>query len=270
MNCHICQTPANESFRTQVLFKYDVRYYRCPDCGFIQTEEPYWLREAYESAITSLDLGLVSRNLLWAPAVEAIIRKWFPPEGPFLDYGGGYGMFVRMMRDRGFPFVRQDNYCENLFAVHFDLTDQPPGQTFELITAFEVFEHLVDPVATVEQMLRLGKSILFTTELVPHPGVTPETWRYFIPETGQHVSLFTKESLHRLAERFHLQLFTEGKDLHLLTGRPADSKWLRWFTDPRKANLYNYFHPLRVHSLLNDDLKTAYTHLKKAPHEDAH
>jgi hypothetical protein len=49
-------------FTTRVLNKYDVKYYRCMDTGFIQTEEPYWLADAYSSAITKLDVGMVFRN----------------------------------------------------------------------------------------------------------------------------------------------------------------------------------------------------------------
>ncbi|MFC5413007.1 class I SAM-dependent methyltransferase [Larkinella bovis] len=269
MTCHICDTPSNESFLVKVLFKYDVTYYRCRECGFIQTETPYWLPEAYESAITSLDLGLVSRNLLWAPTVEAIIRKWFRPEGPFLDYGGGYGLFVRIMRDRGFPFIRQDQYCENLFAKHFDITDQPENQTYELVTAFEVFEHLPDPVGTIEQMLQAGKSILFSTKLLPDPNVTPETWWYFIPETGQHVSLYSLDSLRRLAQRFRLQLYSDGRDLHLMTAKDIDPTWFRWFTDPRKVRLFNRFHGYPTPSLLDSDFQKVYDSLKKQPLTDA-
>ncbi len=45
-------------FTAKVLGKYDVQYYQCVITGFIQTEEPYWLEEAYSSAITKLDIGL--------------------------------------------------------------------------------------------------------------------------------------------------------------------------------------------------------------------
>ena len=59
MNCKICNTPSVEFVTKQVLTKYNVKYYRCSSCQFIQTEEPYWLDEAYNKAITKLDIGLV-------------------------------------------------------------------------------------------------------------------------------------------------------------------------------------------------------------------
>ena len=50
-------------FTAKVLNQYDVKYYRCNDTGFIQTENPYWLPEAYSDAITKLDIGLPYRNI---------------------------------------------------------------------------------------------------------------------------------------------------------------------------------------------------------------
>ncbi len=50
-------------------------------------------------------------------------------------------MFVRLMRDNGFDFYRSDRQCENLFAKGFEASlDVSPS--YELLTAFEVFEHL--------------------------------------------------------------------------------------------------------------------------------
>ena len=49
--------------------KYDVKYFLCGNCGFVFTEEPYWLNEAYKSAINISDTGIVTRkNLSTTPA----------------------------------------------------------------------------------------------------------------------------------------------------------------------------------------------------------
>jgi len=36
------------------------------------------------------------------------------PDGIFLDYAAGYGLFVRLMRDAGYNFRWSDLYCQNL------------------------------------------------------------------------------------------------------------------------------------------------------------
>jgi 2-polyprenyl-3-methyl-5-hydroxy-6-metoxy-1,4-benzoquinol methylase len=199
-----------------VLGKYDVKYFKCDACDFIQTEEPYWLGEAYGNAITQLDLGLVYRNEYLSSVVTTIINSFFNTGTQFLDYGGGYGLFVRMMRDRGFEFYRQDIYCENLFAKYFDITDLPPSSKFDMLTAFEVFEHLPEPIAEMKKMLSYSDTILFTTELQPAEPNALKNWWYFTPETGQHVSLYSRKSLNKLAEKFNLHLLSHN-NLHLLS-----------------------------------------------------
>jgi 2-polyprenyl-3-methyl-5-hydroxy-6-metoxy-1,4-benzoquinol methylase len=223
MKCKICDGTVRELFVKKVLRKHDVAYFQCSVCRFIQTEEPYWLGEAYKSAIAQLDVGLVWRAERLTPIVSSLIRTFFPDRGArFLDYGGGYGLFVRMMRDRGFDFYRQDRHCENIFADRFDLTDLPAGSKFAMVTAFEVVEHLPDPVAELESMLQLSDTILLTTELQPENAAALSGWRYFAPETGQHISLLHRDSLAALARRLGLHVLTR-KDIHLLskTGRSA-------------------------------------------------
>ena len=63
MDCTLCTAPMNPFAEATVLNKYPVSYFKCSACGFIQTEEPYWLAEAYSDAIGKSDVGLVKRNL---------------------------------------------------------------------------------------------------------------------------------------------------------------------------------------------------------------
>ena len=240
MNCPICTSASSPYCTVRVLNKYDVQYYRCGKCQFIYTEPPYWLDEAYSSAITRLDIGLVQRNELMAPLVQAVITKWYNPDAQFVDYGGGYGMLVRMMRDRGFDFYRQDIYCDNLYAESFDIADVSPFRA-ELLTAFEVFEHLVDPAAELEKMLALSDTILFSTTVQPTADVSPESWWYFLPEIGQHVSLYSRASLQALADRFGLNYCWNEQNIHLFTKKTVSNRLFKLITHPRLVNRYNSF-----------------------------
>jgi len=216
MECKICLSEAAPFATAQVLNKYAVRYFRCVQCGAVQTEHPFWHDAAYSSAITLSDLGLVSRNVTLARTSRVIIKLCFRADGTFVDYGGGYGLFVRLMRDHGFNFFRYDRYCENLFARGFD-ADLVQTRRCELVTAFEVFEHLVDPLATIEEMLSFSDNILFSTLLIPDHCPKPGDWWYYGLEHGQHVLLYTAKALAVIAKRHGLFLYSKNNELHLLT-----------------------------------------------------
>jgi len=53
MKCKICGQKAYEFSNARILRKYDVRYWYCSKCGFLLTDEPYWLEEAYSFPLTS-------------------------------------------------------------------------------------------------------------------------------------------------------------------------------------------------------------------------
>ncbi|GAB6060115.1 hypothetical protein JCM31598_32320 [Desulfonatronum parangueonense] len=206
-------------FQALILGKYHVDYGRCPGCGLIQTETPYWLPEAYDQAVSAQDVGLVRRNMELSARLQDIILSHFDSRGRFLDYAGGYGLMVRMMRDAGFDFHRHDPLCANIFAQGFEIPELA-GKRFELITTFELLEHLQEPVREVHRLLEHADSLLFSTRL--QPDQTPksaEDWWYFWPQTGQHITFYTLSALQILAEKTNSQLHSDGTALHLLTRR---------------------------------------------------
>lgn len=216
MYCHVCSRPADYFARDKVLGKHPVAYYRCSSCGFIQTEEPYWFDEAYAEAITGSDVGLVSRNMRLSQITQSVIRTCFNPRGRFLDYAGGYGLLVRLMRDAGYDFRWCDKYCDNLFAGGFEATpDESMG--YELVTAFEVVEHMRNPLEELKGMLAFSRNLLFSTEILPSSAPKPGEWWYYGLDHGQHISFYTLDSLKVLAQTFSLNFFTDGTGLHMFS-----------------------------------------------------
>lgn len=250
MKCKVCSSEANPFATALVLNKYNVEYFRCGNCGIIQTEQPYWFEHAYSTAITRSDLGLVGRNINQSLVCRSIISSFFCGEGKFMDYGGGYGLFVRLMRDYGFDFFRSDKYCENLFAEGFEADMEGKGQ-YELVTAFEVFEHLVQPLETIEEMLTFSNNIIFSTTLIPENNPRPGEWWYYGLEHGQHVVLYTARSLALIAERFDLNLYSKGNDLHLLTKKSISPLLFKAVASRRLGGWLDLFH--KRHSLLEAD-----------------
>jgi len=264
MRCEVCSDNCTLKFETTVLFKHKVKYYQCDNCGLMQTERPYWLPEAYKKAITATDIGLISRNIGTSDKVFDLIAGHFDTGKKFLDYGGGYGILVRLLRDRGLDFYRQDIYCENIFALNHDITDlDDKNLKFEIVTCFEVFEHTYEPVKLMEDLLIYGDNILISTLLIPaRPMTSPDDWWYFSPHTGQHVLFYTEKALRILAEKFSLNLYSNGTDMHFFTRKKFPVNLLEHkngFTDKLKYRIIKFLSPDKKlnSSLIEHDLNIA-------------
>jgi hypothetical protein len=220
--CRICSKTSSKIFRRRILDKHDVDYFQCASCGFIQTEEPYWLKESYLSPINTEDTGIIKRNILLAKRTSTILFFMFDKKGSFLDYGGGYGLFVRLMRDYGFNFYWSDPFTENLFARGFEY-DAAYTKKIELVTSFECFEHFADPMQEIEKMLSISRSIIFSTETFTSGTPDPDHWKYYYFSHGQHISLFSLDSLRYIAKIYDMHLYTNGRSFHLLTRRSLNN-----------------------------------------------
>ena len=216
--------------------KYDVTYHQCESCRFIQTEQPYWLNEAYSSAITHLDIGLLSRNLYLMNEIPRLIDGLFPESKRYLDFGGGYGVFVRLMRDLGYDFYRFDTYCDNIFADFFDIKDTTVKK-FDIVTSFEVFEHLEFPLEEIQKKFEFGDTIIFSTVLIPEQQQDFQKWWYVSPETGQHIAFYDKRTFDEIAKHFSCNYYSNGSNLHILTKKQLDRDKVKNAFFPKKQGL---------------------------------
>jgi len=196
--------------------KYSVEYFQCSHCGYVQTESPFWLEEAYNRPINDVDTGLLMRSYWHRNVTSTLIYILFNHERKFLDFGGGYGIFVRSMRDIGFDFYWQDKHTENLFAKGFEFVESE-NNPVELLTCFETFEHFVEPAVELESLLNISRNILLSTELIPDPLPKPDNWWYYGSEHGQHIGFFQKKTFEYLANKHSLYFYTNGQNIHLFT-----------------------------------------------------
>lgn len=212
----MCGNQLEYVFSHLVLGKYHVKYFVCRNCKLLQTEKPYWLEEAYNSVISVEDTGIMRRNIMLCKIASVIIYFLFQKDGRFIDYGGGRGIFARLMRDVGFDFYWFDKYAENLFARGFEAVK---SNRYLGATVFEVFEHLDEPLTTVEDILSFlsTKNIFFTTTLYGDHVPNPDHWWYYAFETGQHISFYNVKTLHWIAKKYNLNLWSDGRSLHCFT-----------------------------------------------------
>lgn len=217
MNCRICGDSLPLPFANAHLLERDVSYFDCAFCGYVHTEEPTWLDEAYASVMNTSDTGIMARNLSNVFLVLATLATMGCRKSQVVDYAGGYGFLVRLLRDVGIDALWADPYSDNLVARGFEY--QAEARPAAMVTAFEAFEHFVSPIDEMEKMLAIAPNILLTTNVIATPAPQPNDWWYYGLDHGQHIGFYRVQTLRYLADKFGLQLLTDGISTHLFSQR---------------------------------------------------
>ncbi|MDC1043993.1 class I SAM-dependent methyltransferase [Candidatus Pelagibacter ubique] len=212
--CRCCFNIIKEPLFSAELIKKNVNYFECNNCGYVQTEQPYWLKEAYTSAINHSDTGIMSRNLSNVSLVIATLTMMKMRSSLVVDYAGGHGFLVRLLRDFGINALWSDPYCDNLVARGFEYKNEGHAK---LITAFETFEHFTNPCDEISKMLDIAPNILLTTSIIPDPAPKPSDWWYYGQEHGQHIGFYRLRTLQYLANKFGLYLISDGTSRHFFS-----------------------------------------------------
>ena len=223
--CPICMHQMNFIFNAELLNKYNVEYFRCIECELVQTEKPYWLDEAYENAIAVSDTGLLQRNINLSAKMTVLLMLSCLRNYKFLDIAGGFGVFTRLMRDYGFNYFWHDEYCANIFAKGFEINEEV--SLFKVLSAFEVLEHLVDPVSFINNNITNhgAEVLIISTELFRENQVPPKDWWYYSFPTGQHISFYSKRTLNKIAELLDMQ-FYEASGLYIFSRKKIKNIFL--------------------------------------------
>lgn len=200
-----------------------VDYSLCPNCGFCFAPEiSAWPLEQFSDRIYNDQYVLVDPDYVEArPRTNATsLAAMFGDRIngiKHLDYGGGGGLLSKLLGEAGWqsssydPFVNRDTAIESLGP-------------FDLITAFEVFEHVPD----VQQLMATLKSLLAPGGLVMFSTLTSDgeirlgrklTWWYASPRNG-HISLFSRGSLGFLAREHGFQFGSFSPGFHALFTTP--------------------------------------------------
>lgn len=222
LRCKICGADApflgikRGAFRPQ-----DFTVFRCPNCGFAFLGNP-WLdykqiyNEAYyrgKGADPSVDYVFeleeperTIRKYEWKGILEAVGScVALHPDVRWLDFGTGNAGLVRYVRkhaecsiwgyDEG--WVRDQAAKLNIPLLERYQLD-PLENSFDVITAIEVLEHLPDPLAElrrIRSLLKPGGVLFFTTGNAEPYRDKFFRWSYLAPEV--HVGFFEPRTVAR-------------------------------------------------------------------------
>lgn len=209
------------------------RLYRCGNCGLLrQSPLPSWAELAtyYPSEYVSFSDTPENNNWLkkiinssgYRERVDLI--NLFSKEGNWLDVGCGTGEFLKYLQEIGKWNLYGLEPIENVASTAekklgfpiikstFESSTQFKDEFFDVITMWEVIEHLFDPVAAIGKAANLlkpgGVLVMSTPNLnAIDRSVFGDYWAgYDLP---RHLHLFPISVLENICRNFHLGLIQE-------------------------------------------------------------
>lgn len=258
MRCLLCQIPLEK-----YLYKNGYWIYRCPSCRLCETDlnkdytkfvkefysEGYYEGDPTRSAYADYELD--------KPLIVHNMHKFFTfiadrkPSGKLLDVGCAFGYVVEIAKARGYDaygFDPSSFAAGKASALVGTKRIQEgtiaevvyPKANFDVITMFDVFEHLQDPLADMKKLSSLLKTdgliIIATGDTRSIAArMMKRRWTFFIPP--QHIFFFHRNNVTKLLHmaglrpvRWHRvgKWLSLGYVLHLArtTGESKLADWL--------------------------------------------
>ncbi len=195
-----------------------ISYMFCNSCNFCFSPEIYtWQLQDFEKNIYNSEYIIIDPDYIEARPqanTENLISMFphFPKPLRHLDYGGGDGLLAKLLCRSGWNSTSYDPFVNKGVCI------KQIG-TFDLITAFEVFEHVPDAhvlMSNLRTLLAPGGVIIFST-LLSDNQIRPNqklTWWYAAPRNG-HISLFSKKSLQIITKQYGLNFGSFSNAFHI-------------------------------------------------------
>lgn len=190
-----------------------VEYFRCSNCALLFTpafdhwDKPRFVREIYNDEYSRVDPDYVdARPRANAQLIASLLRG--KDDLRILDYGSGNDRFAQLLRAEGFDCASWDPLRETGKPAH-------ARGSFDLVTAFEVFEHSPTPLETFAEavsFLKENGALIFST-LIVDPAWGIDHW-YVAPRNG-HVTLYSRQALAEMAGRAGLTVRHINDGLHV-------------------------------------------------------
>ena len=235
--CNLCGADGAELYHRERVRYFDdlldFRIVRCPHCGLVRTDPRLAQRNATylctEPDVADLEAHARAKAKVFREGIRRIIgwqkRLGMEERGSLLDIGCGSGHFLAEAQEHGFtvcgiePASQPARYAAERFGVRVidsDVLDvELSRESFDVITAWDVLEHVPDPKAVLSRCaawLKPGgimalrfpsaawqktKAVLFGRLLrISRPAFAPTIHLYF----------FNADTFERMADQVGLEV----------------------------------------------------------------
>jgi len=213
-----CEDLINEKFPVSGVPIY---YAMCEFCNFVFAPEFWgWDNEQFKKRIYNSEYIFVDPDFLTQrPTRQAEqLNSIFGRSKKFirhLDYGGGNGETTNQLVSYGWDSTTYDPYNDQNSKKINEL-----GK-FNLITAFEVFEHVANPnelMKNITFLLDENEAMVFFSTGLSNGKIMRNKrldWWYVAPRNG-HISIYSLESLSLLAKKNNLNFASLGESIQCL------------------------------------------------------
>ncbi|MDP2026118.1 class I SAM-dependent methyltransferase [Sulfuriferula sp.] len=225
LDCPVCDGQVFSS----LFEKQSEPFVKCQGCGLILINpRPAYeqVQQVYDQTYSEFYVKKMASKRKRAKRTISRIRRWVK-SGRWLDVGCSAGFIVEAAHHAGFEahgidvehwgveFARKELKLSHVRQGFLEQQDWPDGY-FNVISTYEVIEHVPDLNAFVASMTRLlapGGILEIRTPDVGHWRVPKklETWEAVLP--SEHLYYFDKRTLPKLLEKHGLRVVKVGLNL---------------------------------------------------------
>lgn len=258
-----------------VEFKYleDESYIldECVGCGLVYQRaipNDFLMTKLYEEWIDPkkvLNQNVKNRSLRYyskfAREIEMIINYFKRPssELKFFDFGSGWGHWCRLAKAYGCSVLGTElsqtriDYS-NKIGISMIEWDEIPNYQFDFINTEQVFEHIANPLETLEHLIKSLKPSGIIKISVPNGN----NIKLLLTDPNWEITKGTKSALNIVAPLEHINCFSQHaieKMMHIISFEPVEIK--KQSSNQKPSKLWDYS--------LRDFLKPIYNKIVSKP-----